>query len=301
MMMQRLIIVYLVIREAVVYLWRNKTITILSIAVTSFSLFIIAFFLASAENMNMLIDRITSEINVNIYLKEDITSVQKQYIEKLIKSSNYISSYSYISKTKALQDFLQAMPNFGTLIANLKDNPIPGSYRIVIKKEYNSENALQNFIKIFADAEGIEELQYDRQWYERLISFVKVVKFAGLIVGAVLIFTALFTIANVIRLVVYGRRDEIDILRLVGASNFYIKGPFILEGIFQGFVAGICSVFILFVSYKVLLYYVSSSEMQVTPELIHFLSSDMQFLVMFIGAFIGFLGSFFSVSHLLHE
>lgn len=300
-MMQLLIIIYLILREAVVYLWRNKTITILSIAVTSFSLFIIAFFLASVENMNTAIENITAEINVNIYLKDDVTDVQKQYIEKLIESSNYMSSYTFISKSSALQDFLKEMPNFNSLIANLKENPIPSSYRIVIKKEYNSENALQNFIKIFNDAEGIEEIQYDRQWFERLISFVKVLKFAGLIVGTVLIFTALFTIANVIRLVVYGRKDEIEILRLVGASNFYIKGPFILEGIFQGFAAGVLSVFVLFLSYKVLLFYVSSSQMKISVDFIHFLSSDMQALVMLFGACIGFLGSFFSVSHLLHE
>ncbi|OGF59943.1 MAG: hypothetical protein A2Y62_07770 [Candidatus Fischerbacteria bacterium RBG_13_37_8] len=299
--MHYLNIIYFIVRESVIYIWRNKTITFLSIAVTSFSLFVIAFFLATVENINVFIERVTQEISVNIFLADTVTPVQRQYIEKLLKSSDYVHSYEYIAKDKALNDFLRAMPNFESIVANLKENPIPSSYRVILKEKYNSENAIKNFIKIFVEAEGIEEIQYDRQWFEKLISFINIIKFGAIIIGAVLVFTALFTIANVIRLVVYGRKDEIEILRLVGASSYYIKGPFILEGVLQGMTAGVISLLALYGAYKILMHYIIASQAAGAVQLLVFLSSDMQISVVLTGVLIGFIGSFFSVSHLLVE
>lgn len=294
-------ILYFVFKEAFSYIGRNKTVSILSIAITSFSLFIVGFFLLITENMNNLINKISEEINIYVYLKDDITKIQKEYIEKLINNNDYVSSYVFIPKEKALKDFLISMPNLSSLINNLKENPLPSSYKIILKKEYNSENAIENFIKIFKDAEGIQDIQYDRQWFEKLISFVNILKFVGIILGSILIFTALFTIANVIRLVVYSRKDEIEILKLVGANNFCIKAPFIIEGVFQGFCASLVGLTLLYISYRILDYYLLSADMNVSLEFIRYLSSNSQIKVILMGMGIGFLGSFFSISHLLPE
>lgn len=293
-------ILYFIFKESFSYIGRNKTITILSIAITSFSLFTVSFFLLITENINNLINKISDEININIYLKDDITKIQKEYIEKLINNNDYVSSYVFISKEKALKDFLIAMPNLASLINNLKENPIPSSYKIILKKEYNSENAIENFIKIFKDAEGIEEIQYDKQWFEKLTSIVRILKFVGVILGSILIFTALFTIANVIRLVVYSRKDEIEILKLVGANNFCIKSPFIIEGIFQGFSASVVALFFLYISYQILSYYLTKG-ISVSSEFIKYISTNSQVLIILMGMMVGFVGSYFSVSRLVPE
>lgn len=299
--MRYLYLAYFIIKEAIIYILRNRTITILSIAVISFVLFVIAIFFNVMQNVSLFTDKIMKELSVNIYLIDDITLMQRKYIEKILKASEYVASYEYINKKKALDDFISLMPNFKTIIMNLKENPVPGSYRVILKEEYNSENAINNFITLFGDAEGIEEIHYDREWFEKLIAIVKILKFGGILMGAVLLFTALFTVANVIRLVVYGRRDEIEILKLVGASNFYIKSPFILEGIFQGLCAAIISLIAVYFSYRIFIKYIRESGGMQMERFIAFLSSDMQVWVVIIGIGIGFLGSLVSVSRLISE
>lgn len=299
--MRYLYIAYFVLKEAVIYIRRNGTITILSIAVTSFSLFIIAVFFNVMENVSLFTDKITKELSVNIYLVDDITLMQKKYIEKILRTSEYVASYEYIDKKRALNDFLSSMPNFKVIIMNLKENPIPSSYRVILKEQYNSENAIKNFIALFGDAEGIDEIHYDREWFKKLIGIVKLLRFGGILMGAVLLFTALFTVTNVIRLVVYGRRDEIEILRLVGASNFYIKSPFVLEGIFQGLCAAIISLIAVYLSYLVLIKYITESGAMEMEEFITFLSLEKQIWIVIIGIGIGFLGSLVSVSRLVSQ
>jgi cell division transport system permease protein len=299
--MKYLYIAYFILREAFVYIIRNKTITILSIAVTSFSLFVIALYFNVVENIALFTERIMKELSVNIYLADNITSIQQKYIEKIIKESKYVESYEYIDKDKALNDFLSQMPTFKSIIATLKENPVPSSYRVILKKEYNTENAIRNFISLFEDAEGIDEIHYDRMWFEKLIVIIKLLKFGGTVMGAVLIFTALFTVANVIRLVVYGRKDEIEILKLVGASNFYIKSPFVIEGVFQGLCAAALSLIGVYISYNIIMKYIKESGLLEGGTFLSFLSGGMQIWVVVIGAMIGFVGSFLSVSHVLKE
>ncbi len=299
--MKYLYIAYFILRESFIYIIRNRTITALSIAVTSFSLFIIAFFLNVVENLSSFTNNIMNELNVNIYLLDNITPIQRKYIEKILNNSGYVASYEYIDKEKALQDFLLIMPNFKSIINNLKENPVPSSYKITLKKQYNSENAIKNFISLFQDGEGIDEIYYDKIWFDKLTNLIKLMKFIGVLVGSVFLFTALFTVANVIRLVVYGRKDEVEILKLVGASNFYIKAPFVLEGIFQGLTSSIISLIGVYFSYRLLIQYVEASGVIEAEKILTFLSSNMQMWVVILGVGIGFIGSFLSVSHVLSE
>ena len=286
--------------EALTNLWTNRLNNLFSLAIIIFSLFTFGLFVLTAENLSGMISRWTDNARVNTFLTKGTTRANVAALETTIKKSRVVAGYQFITEQQALRRFQSYYPSMKQLTTELDSNPFPASFEITIRKEFQNHSAVTEFVKMLRNQKLVDDVEYDQEWIDRIQFIIRFVRIVGLVFGGILMFTATFTIGNVIKLIVLSRKDEIEIMRLVGATNAFIKGPFLTEGLLQGLFGGIAAVGSLYLMYSGILAKVNSMNAPFfSPDLLHFLSTDMIIAVISGGMVVGFFGSFFSLARLM--
>ena len=220
------------LEEAAASLWRGRQSGLLSTATIALALFVLGAFLLVTANLDELGTQWSRAAEMSIYLTDDITSSQRAAVEQVLNASPSVAGSEYVSKTQALARFKSTFGELGSAIDGLGDNPLPASYEVRVQAGANTAaQALNDSVRRLP---GVADVRYDRQWLDRLVGAVGVIRGVGLILGFVLTLAAALTVANVVRLALYARRDELEIMQLVGAPQTYIRGPFVMEGVMQG-------------------------------------------------------------------
>jgi cell division transport system permease protein len=287
-------------REAILNLWSNRFNNFVSIAIISFSLFTLGLFLITAQNLAELIGHWTENVKISIFLNDNSSDNHVAQLEAMIKASPFVSKYQYITREEALNRFRNFYPSMKDLADDLQNNPFPASFEISIRREFQNQNAVHDFVKQIRTQDVVQDVEYDQEWIDRVQFMIRFIEFVGLVFGGILIFTATFSISNVIKLMVLSRRDEIEIMRLVGATNSFIKGPFLTEGLLHGFIGGALATGLLFVLYIFLVQRISQLNAPFfAANQIQFLSGWMIAAVISGGMIVGFFGSLFSVTRLM--
>jgi len=288
------------VSEAFSNLWSNRLNSFFSMAIIVFSLFTFGLFVLTAENLSGMIGRWTENVRINVFLSKGTTREAASKLESIIKQSPVVSQYQFITEEQALKRFQTYYPGMKQLTTELDSNPFPASFEITIRKEFQNKSFVQTFVTLLRTETMVEDVEYDQDWIDRIQFIIRFVRTIGLLFGGILMFTATFSIGNVIKLMVLSRRDEIEIMKLVGATNGFIKGPFLTEGILQGLLGGLAAVGCLYVIYYGILAKVNSMNAPFfSADLLHFLSTDMIVAVVSGGMIVGFFGSFFSIIRLM--
>ena len=234
------------------------------------------------------------------FLEKDIPEEQRVSVEKRLQESSLVDNVRYVSDEQALVRFKQNFPELKGVIENIEINPFPASFETNLAEENLSPETILRFIQAMKDMEGIEDAQFNRDWVERMESLSRLAQAIGLFLGGILALASFFIISNVIRLNVFARRDEIEILRLVGGTNLFIRVPFILEGVILGILGGAISLGLLFLLVQLFPLYLGAS-LGALNDIINFryLSLTQIALIIAGGAIIGFLGSLSSLARFL--
>ena len=286
--------------EAFTNLLSNRLNNLISMAIIVFSLFTFGLFVLTAENLNELIGRWTENVRINVFLIKGANRQSVPRLESLIKLSPVVGHYEYVTEDQALKRFQSYYPEMKQLTSDLDTNPFPASFEITVRKEFQNKASVQEMVSLLRKEKNVEEVEYDQEWIDRIEFIVRFVQIVGLLFGGILMFTATFSIGNVIKLMVLSRKDEIEIMRLVGATNSFIKGPFLTEGILQGLIGGIAAVGCLYLMYAAIVTKVNQLQAPFfSSSLLHFLSPEMIFVLIGGGMIVGFFGSFFSLSRLV--
>jgi len=237
-----------------------------------------------------------------VYLEKHPDSAGVQRIEEQLLASTLFSRIQYVSSEKALERFGQKFPELYSIIENLNINPFPPSFELTIKDRNIPPGMIQTFIGDLRQSKGIEDVQFSREWVEKVQSVSRLIKAIGLFLGGILVLASFFIISNVIKLNVFARKEEIEILRLVGATNAFIRIPFLAEGIGLGILGGIFSLLLLLVLINLFPFYLGSS-LGALQDLISFryLTLTQCLLLIIGGAIIGCLGSLSSLARFLKE
>ena len=184
-----------------------------------------------------------------------------------------------------------------SLPEDLGENPFPAALEVTLRPARNSAVDAQRLVDAFQKAPGVEDVEYDLLWIQRLSTAVRLVRGAGAFLGAILVLAAVFTISNVMRLTMYARQDELDIMRLVGAAPAYVKGPFVLEGMIQGGLGGVLALVLLWGIFHAL-----SRDLLATSDLLGrtaiVLPPTMAALIVAGGTLVGLAGSLVSLGRL---
>jgi cell division transport system permease protein len=220
--------------EARASLWRGRHAGLLATGTIAIALFVLGTFLVLTANLERLGAEWSKAAELSVFLRDEITSDEREAIEQAVASGPLIASHEYVSKSEALARFKQTFNSMAGAVDDLGENPLPASIEVRLAAGSASSDAIDGLAAALRGKPGVADVQYDRQWLNRMLSAIRLIRGAGLVLGGVLAVAAALTVANVVRLGLYSRRDELDIMELVGAPRTYIRGPFIAEGILQG-------------------------------------------------------------------
>jgi cell division transport system permease protein len=218
--------------ESLLRSWRSAALAVLTIAA---GLFVLGFFLMVNNNLQRVVGRWSEAAEMSVYLTDEATREQVQALEALIDQSGLSDKRQYLSKADALARFREDFPDLAGSTERLERNPLPASLDMRLGPNARTATAAVDDLAARLGSEpGVADVRYDRRWLSRLGSAVRFVRTVGLVIVALLAVAAALTVANVVRLAAYARRDEIEIMQLVGAPFAFIRGPFVAEGILQG-------------------------------------------------------------------
>jgi cell division transport system permease protein len=220
--------------EAVASLWRGRQSGLLSTATIAVALFVLGAFLIITSNLEQLGREWGRAAQLSVYLADEVTVEDTKAIERLLAPGDIVQSFKYVSKAEALRQFRETFSDLASGFDSIDENPLPASYEVQLVPDGGGSNSVDNLAMLLRQSPGVDDVRYDREWLDRLSGGVRVVRGIGLLLGGVLTIAAALTVANVVRLALYARRDEIEIMELVGAPQAYIRGPFVMEGILQG-------------------------------------------------------------------
>jgi len=237
---------------------------------------------------------------VVFYMSKETAETRQIEIEREIQNRDIVKETRLISSTQALERFQERFPNLQVILENIDLNPFPSSVETTLQDREFAAGEIEAFIDSIRSQEGIEDIQFNQEWIEKMEALSRLAKAIGFFLGGILILASFFIVSNVIRLNVFARKDEVEILRLVGATNTFIRIPFLCEGIILGVIGGILSLGLIFVLIKIFPLYLGQS-LGVLNTLINFrtLNWTQSIALVLAGGFIGLLGSLSSLTRFL--
>ena len=286
------------ISEAFKSLYRNNWMGLASIGTVAVSLIIFGASLITVMNTNYLATRLESNVEIIAYINDDVSEAAARALGEEIRTISGIAKVEFKTKDQALEEFKDELGYQQNMIDALGGNPLPHLYKI---NTISPED-----VDIVAEAvQGFKEVQkvdYGKEIVEKLFAVLKWVRIVGITVIVLLGLAAVFLIATTIRLTVFNRRKEIQIMKILGATNGFIRWPFLLEGMVLGFTGALIAVFIVGGVYISFTDYIQSNF----NYAVFGLKTDMQFMAVLggsmlgAGMFIGTVGSGISMRRFLN-
>ena len=282
--------------EAISSLLRRRVLTVVSIATIGASLGVFGLFFSVARAGGVLVESLASKVQVVVYLKPDLEVAQRAALAAKIKGQPLVKSVEARTSEEALARFKGLFPDLAAIPEEVGETPFPPSIEVSLKPELAHPAVVTNLIESWRKTEGVDDVHYDAILVNRLSAFVGLVRGLALVLGLVLAVASGFTIANVIRLSVYSREDEIEIMRLVGASKSFIRGPFLVEGSLSGAFGGLLASGLLALVLRRVVEAMRGANLGAT--LAPTIGAADIFALVAIGASVGLFGSFVSLGKL---
>lgn len=221
------------IKEALKSMRRNGLMTLASISTVALSLFILGVFTCGVMNLNNLASNLENQVEISVYLKDGLTTQQIMGVGKKLKAMPDLKNLEWVNKEEAMKRFKERLGDQAQLVDALKgNNPLPNSYILTFKNPEEVKNAA----KLVSTFPEVESAHYGQDVIEQIFKVTQVIRIGGIALIVFLAGATLFIISNTIRLTVFARRKEIAIMKYVGATNWFIRWPFLIEGMMLGFV-----------------------------------------------------------------
>lgn len=271
-----------------------------SVTIICLSFLIIGVFLSLSNNLQFLAGKLSENLAVVFFLEKDVSPEQRLAVVRGIESSPHVDRARYVPPEEALNLFKGRFPQLREVVADLGTNPFPASVEAVLKDKAAASADIARFIEGLRDLPGVEDVQFNRDWVDKMRSLSRLARAVGFFLGGILILASFFIISNVIRLNVFARKNEVEILRLVGASNAFIRMPFLIEGVTLGVLAGLLSLALVHGVIRVFPLYLGAS-LGALQEIVsfRFLTLGQSLSLVAGGAAMGLLGSLSSLARFL--
>jgi cell division transport system permease protein len=288
-------------KEGLKNLGRNGWMTFASISSVTVALLLVGFFTALMVNLNFISDQVRHQVEVRVDIDKATTKAQTMELKKKIEALPLVANVKYVTKKENLNELIESMSRNGKenpALASLRDeNPLPNSFQVKTK---HPEDAITvaNAIKPF---DNVTSVKYGdgKGTVEKMLSITDTARNVGLAIIIGLLFTAVFLIGNTIKLTILSRRKEIEIMKLVGATNGFIRWPFFVEGLLLGVLGAVVPIVLLWTGYDTFydIFLKNYSFFDLIPlyPAIYYLAGGL----LLIGAFIGVWGSVTSVRKFL--
>lgn len=283
------------VRDSLKGVIRNFSLSLASISCITITLIVVAIAIVLSYNVNSFAENIEKDMTIVVFMDTDITSTEKDDVLENIKALDGIDSYTYQSKTEISEEMQKTSETFKNILSNYteEENPLQSTFQIKVK----DINKISKIAKKIEKFDRVASVKYGEGMVEKLVKVFEVIKKISLLMVIALIIVTAFLISNTIKITIFSRKREIEIMRLVGASNINIKIPFILEGLFLGILGSIIPIVITVYGYNALYEnfdgkFIASFITLVKPTpFIYQLSG----ILVLIGILVGMFGSYNSV------
>lgn len=276
----------------------NKFLHVVCVITIALSVFIVSAFALFFTNATELLDAWRKGIRVIAYLNDDATSNQQADVREQIRKIKGVAKIEFISKDNAFQDLKLKIGHQSSLLDGLNKNPLPDAFEIRLSDDYRTLEDVQNVAKKVADLPYVDDVEYAQKWLHRFNGIYNLFKLTGFVLAGIFFIATLLIIANTIRLIMYARREEIEIMRIVGADEAFIKYPLFIEAVMQGFLGGFIGLLMLYIAFIL-------TVPNVTPDVlfsffeIRFIPFKFSLALVLCSMMIGWVGCYFSIRRFL--
>ena len=280
----------------------NRQIALMTAIIMSVAMSIIGLFFLVFMNLNSALGNWNQQVKLIIYLDDNVSKTDQKALEELIARNTYVESSSFISREIAWENFKNSFSGKADIIQNLDFNPLPSSLILHFRFGPNRFNKIREFAMELKELRGVESLEYGEAWLSRFEGFLVFMQIFLISVGCLLGVGLILIVSNTIKLSIYSRREEVELMALLGARSQFIKAPFLMEGIFQAMAGGCLSLGVIYTFFSYM-----SSQFQLAFEFLlkgiefQFFSTGGIVGIMLISAAIGCLGSWVSINHFLNS
>lgn len=286
----------LLTREALLSFRRAPLLSVLSVTTIAFSLFTVGLFGLVAVNLRQALKGLEERVEIVAYILRGTPSETIALATQDIAAFPEVQDVSYVSEEEALRRARAELVEFRDAYSDMQVNPLPASIEVRMKDGYREAATVERVAQRLRGFGFIEDVRFGREWVQKLDQLRNITGIVGLVIGLAFAAVAVVIIGVTIRLTILQRAREISIMRLVGATNWFIRGPFLLEGALKGLLGGLLSLVLCYAGY--LLFRDSSGG---TLSGLIFFQPEHMVLIMIFGVLLGLGGSLVSVGrHLQH-
>jgi cell division transport system permease protein len=239
------------LRQGWASLRRGGGSTVFAVLAIGLAMSVLGALLLVTWNVERLLARWSTSAEFSVYLRDDATSEQRGVIEALVDQSGAAAGREYVSKEQALVRFRTEFAELASTAAGIGDNPFPASIEVRMQSSAETDGRADALLKKVATLPGVADVRYDRAWLAKVGAGLNALRRAGGVLALLMAVAAAVTVAAVVRLGLHARREEIEIMQLVGASLAFIRGPFVAEGLLQGGIGAIGAVLLLWGGFAV--------------------------------------------------
>ena len=219
--------------EAIVSLRRSGRSAAMSVGTIAIAFLTLGGFLLVSANLQSVVERWAAAAEMSVYLQDDLSEATRQQLIEELSGHPAVAAVEFVAKDQALERFKSDFPELGDVVASAT-NPFPPSLEVRLRTDPTSTAAAEIMAGQLTERPGVADVRYDQHWLSRLTAIITTLRLGGFAIAAVLILGAAFTVAAVVRLSLEARREELDIMQLVGAPFAFIRGPSIAEGTLLG-------------------------------------------------------------------
>lgn len=225
---------YYSLEDAISNFRSAKLLNFLCIITIAVSMFILAVFVLGMVNLDALTARWSSDARLIVYLRDDSSEEQRIALLAALQGRPGITKVDYLSKEQAMDEFRKSLKGQEAILDGLSRNPLPASFEVHLAPAYRTVDQAAFMAKDIGGQGGVEEVQYGKEWLANLSRFLVSLRYTCILLAVGLALSVTFIVANTVRLTAHARAAEVSIMRLIGATDWFIKGPFLVEGALHG-------------------------------------------------------------------
>jgi cell division transport system permease protein len=278
----------------------NRLLNVITLLTISLSILIVSAFILFFINTSEMMNFWKKGLRVMVYLKPDLSTSQLTTLSDHIRTLPGIKDVRFISKEAALEQLKTQMKRQASLFENLVTNPLPDAFELQLSPKFQNWEKMEILATKIEALDPVQEVEYGQQWLGRFAQIFSLFKLAGYTMCGIFFMAGVFIVANTIRLVIYSRRDEIEIMRLVGAAEHFIKIPYYFQGLMQGAAGAGIGLAVLFATYWFMASNIEQGSFSGLLN-IQFLPPLVAGSIILISMLVGWFGSYISLKQYLKD
>ncbi len=238
------------LREAIAAFRRAPVLTGLSSAMVGMALFVVGLFGLATYNLQLALSAIEERVEVIVYLRDDARASEIDLAQNELAELPEVARVRFVNKRDALERAQEDLPEFGELFSGLEVNPLPQSLELELRPGGRTPTVVESISQTARVYPFVEDVRYGREWVDKLFTLQRVGAATALVLGSAFAAVAALIIATALRIAIFARREEIHVMRLVGATNGFIRRPFLLEGALAGLLGALLAWLLTYVTYR---------------------------------------------------